>query len=248
MRSMPALLVVLLWTGCGATGPKPPASEIHVAAAANLTRVFAELDQIFERGTGIHVVLSLGATAQLAQQIENGAPFDVFAAADVEHIDALARQDLILADTRAIYARGRLVLWIPDGRVPVERIEDLANSAVTHVAIAKPELAPYGRAAVEALRTLHLWNAIQPKVVFGQNISTTTQYAATHNADAAFTALALVYDQGGRRIDVPENLYHPIDQAIAVIRRTSKIEQSRKFVSFVLGAQARRILDRYGYR
>ena len=243
------LLLALATAGCGGRANIPARPELNVATAANLIRVFGELGGSFERETGIHVTFSFGATAQLAQQIEHGAPFDVFAAADTEHIDELARKDLILPSTRGIYARGKLVLWVPDPRVPVERIEDLAHASVTHVAIANPQLAPYGRAAVETLQSLHLWEAVQPKIVYGQNISTTTQYAATGNADAAFTALALVHDNArGRKIEVSENLHAPLDQAIAVVRSTTKPDQARKFVEFIMSAKAREVLKQYGYQ
>ena len=243
------LLVALAAVGCGGRANVPARPELNVATAANLTRVFGELGGIFERETGIHVIFSFGATAQLAQQIEHGAPFDVFAAADTEHVDELARKDLILPSTRTIYARGKLVLWVPDARVPVEYIEDLARASVTHVAIANPQLAPYGRAAVETLHTLHLWETVQPKIVYGQSISITTQYAATGNADAAFTALALVHDSArGRKIEVPEGLHAPLDQAMAVVRSTPKPDQARRFVEFISGEKAREILKRNGYQ
>jgi molybdate transport system substrate-binding protein len=243
------LLLALATAGCGGRANVAARPELNVATAANLTRVFADIGAAFERETGIHVIFSFGATAQLAQQIEHGAPFDVFAAADTEHIDELARKDLIIKSTRAIYARGKLVLWVPETRVPVEHIEDLARAGVTHVAIANPQLAPYGRAAVETLHALHLWETVQPKIVYGQNISATTQYAATGNADAAFTALALVHDETrGRKIEVPENLHSPLDQAIAVVRSTQKPDQARKFVEFITSAKAREVFKQYGYQ
>jgi len=243
------LLLALAMAGCGGHPNAPARPELNVATAANLTKVFAALGQSFEQQTGIHVIFSFGATAQLAQQIEHGAPFDVFAAADTEHIDDLAKKSLILPSTRAIYARGKLVLWVPEARVPVERIEDLARAGVTHVAIANPQLAPYGRAAVETLHALHLWETVEPKIVYGQNISATTQYAATGNADAAFTALALVHDEArGRKIEVQENLHTPIDQAIAVVGSTKRPEQARQFVEFISGAKAREVLKQYGYQ
>ncbi len=244
-RFLPLLAVATI--GCGSRATLPARNEINVATAANLTRVFAELGQIFENQTGIHLVTSFGATAQLAQQIEHGAPYDVFAAADTEHVDELARKGLIIPDTRAVYARGKLVLWVPDNRTRVDRIQDLATPGITHIAIANPQLAPYGRAAVEALHALHLWETLQPRIVFAQNVSMATQYAATGNADAAFTALALVYDRDGRKIEVPGNLHTPIDQAIAVLRSSTKTEQARKFVAFLTGMTAREILKRYGY-
>ncbi len=160
-------------------------------------------------------------------------------------MDELARKGLIFDDTRAIYARGKLVLWVPGERTP--GLEDVARADVTHIAIANPQLAPYGRAAVETLHALHLWETVQPRIVFAQNVSMATQYAATGNADVAFTALALVYDKAGRTIDVPAKLHAPIDQAIAVLRSSAKPEQARKFVVFISGRQAREIFKRYGY-
>jgi molybdate transport system substrate-binding protein len=242
-----SLIPVLITMACGSRTMLPAKDEINVATAANLMRVFAELGQMFERETGIHLVTSFGATTQLAQQIEHGAPYDVFAAADTEHVDELARKGLIFQDTRAIYARGKLVLWVPGEHTPVGRLEDLARADVTHIAVANPQLAPYGRAAVEALHGLHLWEIVQPRIVFAQNVSMATQYAATGNADAAFTALALVYDKAGRKIEVPANLHAPIDQAIAVLRSCAKPEQARKFVAFIAGEKAREVFKKYGY-
>jgi molybdate transport system substrate-binding protein len=247
MRRLLPLLPALMITACGSRATVPAKDEINVATAANLMRVFAELGQIFERESGIHLVTSFGATTQLAHQIEHGAPYDVFAAADTEHVDGLARKGLIFEDTRAVYARGKLVLWVPGSGTPVDRLEDLARADVTHIAVANPQLAPYGRAAVETLRALHLWEAVQPRIVFAQNVSMATQYAATGNADVAFTALALVYDRTGRKIEVPGHLHAPIDQAIAVLRNSAKPDQARKFVAFIAGGKAREIFKRYGY-
>jgi len=247
MRRRLPLIPVLITMACGSRTTLPAKDEINVATAANLMRVFAELGQMFERETGIHLVTSFGATTQLAQQIEHGAPYDVFAAADTEHVDELARKGLIFQDTRAIYARGKLVLWVPGEHTPVGRLKDLARADVTHIAVANPQLAPYGRAAVEALHGLHLWEIVQPRIVFAQNVSMATQYAVTGNADAAFTALALVYDKAGRKIEVPPNLHAPIDQAIAVLRSCAKPEQARKFVAFIAGEKAREVFKKYGY-
>ncbi|HKG23822.1 MAG TPA: molybdate ABC transporter substrate-binding protein, partial [Blastocatellia bacterium] len=132
--------------------------EITVAAAANLTDAFSEMAKQFTAGTGIRVVYSFGGTADLTKQIESDGPFDVFASADVEHVDALNRKGLVVPDTRAVFARGRLVLWTPaQGGVKISRIEDVAGAGVKIIAIAKPDLAPYGRAAVETLKALNIW-------------------------------------------------------------------------------------------
>ena len=222
--------------------------EITVAAAANLTDAFAEVAKQFTAKTGIRVVYSFGSTADLTKQIENGGPFDLFASADVEHVDGLDQKGLIVPGTRAIYARGRLVVWTPpQGRVRVSRIEDVTSADVKSVAIAKPDLAPYGRATVETLKALNIWSQIEPKVVYGTNVSNTKQFATSGNADVAFLPLALVKKDEGQYIEVDERLHQPIDQALAIIKASGKQDIARRFVTFVLGDEGQAILQRYGY-
>src|ERR1700733_8042853 len=147
-------LTCLLSAGC--SGPKE-AKEIHLAAAANLRGVLDEIAGAFQAKAGIHVVPTIGATAQLTQQIENGAPIDVFLAADTQHIDELVAKGLAEAESRAIYARGQLVLWAPS-RPDITALRDLAGPQVKQVGCARPELAPYGAAAVQALKKDGLWS------------------------------------------------------------------------------------------
>jgi molybdate transport system substrate-binding protein len=224
------------------------ASEINVAAAANLTDAFNELARTFTARTGVRVVYSFGATADLAKQIENGAPFDVFAAADVSHVEKLQGENLLVAGTLANYARGRLVLWRPDaGTGQLDSLADLAGGQVTKIAIAKPEAAPYGQAAVEALRASNLWEKVEPKIVYAQNVAQAKQFASSGNADAAFIPRSLVRAGEGQSIEVDARLHQPIDQAIAVVQASSKQDAARKFVEFVLSAEGRELLARYGY-
>lgn len=223
--------------------------EIVVAAAANLTDAFGELAQIFTAETGIRVTYSFGATANLARQIENGAPFDVFAAADVKNVEMLERKSLLTDGTRAVYARGRLVLWLPEGDAGagVERIEDLTRADVSRIALASPDLAPYGQAAVETLRALKMWEAIEPKIVYGENVAQAKQFAATGNADAAFLPRALVKANEGRTIDVDASLHRPINQSLGIVRASRKQDAARRFVEFVLSPAGQTLLERYGY-
>lgn len=248
-----SLLLVLLCLSAGCNRQPPAgqsgAPEIHVSAAANLTDAFAEVAKQFTADTGIKVVYSFGATADLAKQIENGAPFDVFAAADVEHVDGLDRQGLLTPGTRALYARGRLVLWTPPGNnLNLSKIEELTKPEVGRIAIAKPDLAPYGQATVESLRALNLWQQVEPKVVYGQNVSQTKQFAATGNAEVAFLPLALVKPNEGRFIEVDERLHQPIDQALGIVKASGQQEAARRFTDFVLSDKGQRILEQYGYR
>jgi len=220
-----------------------------VAAAANLTEAFAEVASQFTARTGISVVFSFGATADLARQIENGAPFDVFAAADTEHVIALEQKGLLTPGTRALYARGRLVMWIPPGRsLSAQRIEDINAPQFDRIAVAKPELAPYGRATVESLRALGIWTQIEPRVIYAQNVSQAKQYAATGNAEVAFIPLALVPEGSGTYIEVNQNLYQPIDQALGITKSSTNQAASRQFVEFLLSKEGQEILIKKGYR
>jgi molybdate transport system substrate-binding protein len=221
-------------------------AELHVAAAANLSNVLAEVSSAFEKKTGTHVVPSFGATAQLTQQIENGAPFDVFLSADTEHVDQLVKSGSLLADSRAIYARGRLVVWCPQ-HPEIKSVNDLASGGVRHIAVATPALAPYGAAAVEVLRKSGLWDKVEPKVVYAPSIAVAKQYADTGNADAAFTAFALTIGQNGSQFTVDEKLHSPIDQAAGIAKSTKEVQAARAFMQFLAGPDGRAIFRRFGY-
>jgi molybdate transport system substrate-binding protein len=224
-------------------------TEINVAAAANLSDAFTALSIEFKNETGIRVIYSFGATADLERQIENGAPFDVFAAADAEHVTKLDQLALLTPGSRALYARGRLVIWTPPGsQLQITRLEDLLKPEVRTIAIAKPDLAPYGQASVEALQALHLWTQLQPKVVFAQNVSQARQYVATGNAEAGFLPLALVQPNQGHYLEVDEQLHRPIEQALGVVKASPKQEAARRFTQFVLGGKGQTLLEHFGYR
>jgi molybdate transport system substrate-binding protein len=245
-----ALLCALLLAAdrCGGGGERAGGDEIIVAAAANLTDAFGEAGRRFTARTGVRVTFSFGATADLAKQIEGGAPFDVFASADVARVDELARKGLLVEGSRAVYARGRLVLWVPPGgRAQVSRIEDLAGAGVTRVALARPDAAPYGRAAVESLQALKLWTEVEPKVVYSQSVAQAKQFAASGNADAAFLPRSLVKEGEGTVVEVEERLHAPIDQALGVVRASGRQGAARSFVEFVLSEEGQSVLKSFGY-
>jgi len=246
-----AAIGLLLVSACQnkpAQDGRQDAPEVTIAAAANLTDAFEYLGKQFTAQTGVRVVYSFGNTADLTSQIENEAPFDVFASADVAHIDELIRKGFIAADTRALYARGRLVLWMPaPDKLRISRIEDLTRPEVKVVAIAKPDVAPYGQATVETLHTLNLWSQVEPKVVYGMNVSQVKQYAASGNADVAFIPLSLVKAGGGEYIEVEEQLHKPINQALGIIKASNKQGMARRFVEYVLSAEGQALLEQYGY-
>jgi molybdate transport system substrate-binding protein len=224
-------------------------NEIVVAAAANLTQVFAQVGALFETETGVHVAFSFASTAQLEQQAENGAPFDVLAAADTEHIDMLDRKKLLVPGSRTIYAEGALALWIPPGApAGISRIEDLTSQQVKVIAIAKPELAPYGAAAVAALKKAGIWDRVQSKIVYAENINMARLYGASGNADAVLTAYALVLHEKGMVSQVDPRLYPPIEQALGVLASSRKQNEARRFVDYILRGNGRTLLGEFGYR
>ncbi|HYI95828.1 MAG TPA: molybdate ABC transporter substrate-binding protein [Bryobacteraceae bacterium] len=216
-----------------------------MAAASNLSEVFTEIAEKFLRESGIRVVYSFASTAQLAQQIENAAPFDVFASADTEHVDALIRKGQLTPESRAVFARGRLALWLPGATAL--GLESLASPAIRFISIANPAVAPYGRAAVETLKAAGLWDRVQDKIVYASNISMARQHAASGNADAAFTALSLVLKDKGTVLRVEENLHSPVDQALGILTSSKRKANANSFRNFLIGSSGRTILARYGY-
>jgi molybdate transport system substrate-binding protein len=234
--------------GCWRRPPADPKSEIVVAAAADLEPAFEELGREFEQTTGVKVTFSFGSTGTLTKQIENGAPVDLFAAANVEFVDQLEREGLILPETKALYARGRITIWTrADSVLKIERIEDLTRDDVSRIAIANPEHAPYGKAAREALESAEVWKAIEPKLVYGENVRQTMQYAETGNADVAITALSLSVQSKGRWTMIADGLHKPLDQALAVIRGARLEVEARRFAEFVNSEQGRSTMRKYGF-
>ena len=240
-----ALLVAATSLASGQDTAKP---RLTIAAAANLTDVANVLGTRFEAATGIHAVFSFGSTAQLTQQIENGAPFDLFLAADAEHVQELDGKKLLSPGSRAAYANGVLALWIPSAAIPVNRIEDLVSPRVRVIAVAKPELAPYGKASIEALRAAGILGKVQAKIVYSDNISMAKQYGASGNADAVFTAYSLVMKEGGKVFRIDQKLHRPITQELGVIAASPHKAEAGKFTEFVLRGDGRAILTESGYQ
>jgi molybdate transport system substrate-binding protein len=243
-----AVTMLLLTQSCSSTDSQNNKPEIIVAAAANLTNVAAELGQRFSENTGVRVIFTFGATADLAKQIENGAPFDVFVAADLFNVERLQKQGLLTSDTPQIYARGRLVAWVPTGSpLPLQSLHDLTKPEFERIAIAKPDIAPYGDAAVECLRALGLWDQVAAKIVFGQNVAQAKQFVATGNAEAAFIPLALVKKDEGSYLEIEQNLHKPIEQGAAVVKSSSKKIAAQQFVEFLMTDEGQQILESSGY-
>ncbi|GIW03969.1 MAG: molybdate ABC transporter substrate-binding protein [Thermomicrobiales bacterium] len=225
-----------------------PGVTITVSAAADLMPAFEELGKRFEEQTGVHVDFNFGSTGQLAQQIEAGAPVDLFAAANVSYVDQLEAKGLIVPGTKALYARGRIVIWTrSDSNVPIESVHDLLNPEIKRIAIANPDHAPYGIAAREAMQSAGIWDAVQDKLVLGENVRDTLRYAETGDVDVAIVALSLAIQGNGRWTLIPQELHKPIDQALAVIKDTKHEAEARAFAEFINSDEGRKVMRRYGF-
>jgi len=221
-----------------AAQPKPAAPPpLRVAAASDLQPVLPVLVEAFRRDTGHRVDVSFGSSGNFFAQLQNGAPFDVFLSADVEYPKRL--ESAGLADGVLEYARGRLVLWTRNdsGLDPGRGLALLGDAGVRRIAIANPEHAPYGRAAVASLRHEQLYDRVRSKLVLGENISQAAQFAQSGNAEVGLIALSLARAPAmratGRYVEIPEALHPPITQAAVVLRSSKQQDAARQFLAFM---------------
>jgi molybdate transport system substrate-binding protein len=219
-----------------------------VAAAADLQFAFADLGQKFTEQTGQEVEFTFGSTGNLTTQIENGAPFDILAAANVAFVDRLKEQDLIIEDTQQLYAQGRIVLAINrEAGVQAIELQDLLDPAISRIAIANPEHAPYGQAAKEALQNAGIWDELQPKLVLGENVRQTLQFVQTGDAPVGIVALSTAEVPEVTYTLLSDELHNPLNQSMAVIKATQNEAAARAFLEFVNGPEGRPIMKRYGF-
>ena len=244
------LAVCLVLTGCqgGSVRNTPQPVTLTISAASDLGPAFREIGPLFEAATGIKTSFNFGSTGQLAQQIEQGAPVDVFAAADAARIAALGARGLVISDTVKVYAVGRIVLWTrEDSPLRIERVEDLLRPDVRKIAIANPDHAPYGVAARQAMQSAGIWEQVQDRLVLAENVQQALQYAQGGNVDVAIVAHSLAVQGGGRWTLAPAELHEPIVQVLAVISRTAHEREARRFADFVTGPQGCEVLQKYGF-
>ncbi len=226
------------------------AEEITVAVAANFVGASEEICARFEQETGHRVVTVAGSTGQLYAQVENGAPFDVFLAADRETPARVVAAGL--GKDPFNYARGALVLWSKRPGYVDAKGQVLARGAFAHLALANPELAPYGRAARQVLFHLRLFDKLKARFVLGENIAQTHQFVETENAELGFVALSQILDPrqsaGGSYWLVPQQLYAPLDQDGIVLARGQGKPAVAEFTRRLLSTGTCAIIRRYGYR
>lgn len=242
------LVALLLMAGCGNGSNDAGQVELTVAAASDLQVAFTEIGEMFEDETGHTVTFSFGSTGNLTTQIENGGPFDVFAAANVAFVDRLIDGGHMDEETKRLYGVGRIVLAnsVAAG-AGAERLEDLLDPDITRVAIANPEHAPYGLAAKEALESAGLWDDLQPKLVYGENIRQALQFVESGNAEVGIVALSIAEVDTITYTLIDDSLHNPLLQAMGVVSASEHQDAAMEFVEFVIGPDGREILEEYGF-
>lgn len=224
-----------------------PAAQraLRGAAASDLEPAFTELGAEFTAQSGRPVVFSFASSGSLAQQLTHGAPFDLFASASTELVARLEAQGRLVRGSQRDFARGRLALWARPGIAAPQTLDELTRAGLGRIALANPEHAPYGQAAVAALRHRGLYDRLRPRLVFAENVRQALQFAQTGNADVALTALTLAR-RGGSYSEVPESEYPPLVATLGVIRGGDE-QGGEQLAGFICGPAGQAVLRRHGF-
>lgn len=227
--------------------------DVRVAVASNFVPTLRSIAVNFEQAQGHRVIVIPGSTGKLYAQIQHGAPFDVFFSADRDRPALLEKAGLAVPGSRFTYAMGRVALWSADpSLIKGDGNVVLSSGNYRYLAIANPKTAPYGRAAVQILQAVNLWDAVQPRLVQGENIGQAFQFVASGNAELGLVALSSVLGtqsaEAGSRWDVPQALYDPIEQQAVLLTRASQNNAARAFVNYVRQEEGvQRLLKQFGY-
>lgn len=229
-------------------------AQVTVAAAADLGPALQDISRNYQQKGGHEIKVSLGASGNLTQQIKNGAPFDIFLSADEDYPKKLIEGGFADSSSLYRYAIGKLVLWVPaNSTLDLEHagMNVLLDPSVKKIAIANPQHAPYGKAAVAALKHDGLYEKVASRLVLGENVSQAAQFVESGNAQAGLVALSHALAPGmkekGRYREVPTGSYPELDQAAVILSRSQHKQDAAAFLDYLKSADARAILQRYGF-
>ncbi|MEM9648177.1 MAG: molybdate ABC transporter substrate-binding protein [Bacteroidota bacterium] len=246
---LPRSVISLLILTAFACKPTTEA-KLTLAVAANMQYAMSEIAKAFTDETKIKCDLITGSSGKLTAQIREGAPYDVFLSANMKYPMELFKNGLTTAPPKT-YAYGRLVLWTQNEHI-VPSLESLADNKVEHIALANPEIAPYGRASLQILSSLNLYDTVAHKLVYAESISQTNQFISTGAAQIGFTAMSVVMSPNlkgkGRWKGLDPKYHDPVQQGIVLIKQNDGQDKSaRLFFDFIFSVEARKILEKYGY-
>ena len=247
VRLLSVLALAAFVAGSASTAAQT-SPALTVFAASDLGPAFKQIVPEFERKTRTSVTLVLGSTGMLAQQIRNGAPADLFFAANESFVQGLADEQLTLPQTTALYARGRItIVALKSTRIHIETLANLADTRVRRIAMANPQHAPYGLAAKQALEAAGIWKAVESKLVFGENVQQAVQFVRSGSADAGLVARSVSDTPDLRWTLVDAGLHAPLDQVAVVLARTKQPRSAAAFIEFVNGADGRIVMKHFGF-
>jgi molybdate transport system substrate-binding protein len=242
--------MVIVLAGCGFQTDRQPGERgpLRVAVASDLQAALPSLAKGFQQSGGIEVVFTVGSSGNLARQVRQGAPFDLFLAANRQFVADLAKDGIIRPDSVHDYGRGSLVLAVhePSGSL-IQTLNDLARPEIRRVALANPAFAPYGAAGKQALERAGLWEDVGPKVAQAETVRQAFQFVQSGNAEAGLVGLAIARAPGVRIIAVDPELYDPIIQGGGIVAQTREPREAERFLRFLLGEAGQRILAGYGF-
>ena len=247
------ICTLVIWTFFSLEEARARGQEIRVAAAADLKFAMGDLSEAFEKQTRIKVNVTYGSSGNFFSQMQNGAPFDLFFSADIEYPKKLEAGGLAERETLCEYAVGRIVIWTPaNARTDVAKQgwNALADPSVEKIAIANPDHAPYGRAAVAALQKAAIYEKVKAKLVYGENISQAAQFAQSGSAQAAIVALSLAVSpamRDGKQWMIPAEMHSPIEQGAIVLKGAKNKDAAQAFLNFVKSPAGRFTLAKYGF-
>jgi molybdate transport system substrate-binding protein len=250
LRPISAILLGFLFLPCARNAH---AQSLRIAAASDLQFALADLAEQYEKQSGAKLAITYGSSGNFFAQIQSGAPFDLFFSADISYPRKLIAAGSADADSFVIYAYGHLVIWLsPDSPIDLTPagFRTLLDPRIQKIAIANPEHAPYGRAAVAALQKAGLYERLKSKLVYGENISQAAQFVQSGGAQAGILAMSLTFApamKSGKYWEIPRDLYPPLEQAVVLLKSSSNKPAARTFLAFLHTESARDTLARYGF-
>jgi len=244
-----AIICALVLSGVNQAG----AAEISIAAASDLNFAFKELVVEYEKATGNHVKLSLGSSGNFYAQIQNGAPFDLYFSADIGYPKKLEEAGLTVPGSLYRYAVGRVVLWAgAASRLDVSKgLDVLREPGIRKISIANPKHAPYGRAAVAAMESFHVYEAVKEKLILGENVSQAAQFIESGACEVGIIALSLALSPAmadkGVYWEIPAEAHPPLEQGAVILKQSKSSEAARRFLEFLQSSSGQDIMKRYGF-
>jgi molybdate transport system substrate-binding protein len=253
MRMAARILTALLMLSCVARESQEQGQEIRIAAAADLKFAMGELTESFEKRTGTKVSVTYGSSGNFFSQLQNGAPFDLFFSADIEYPKKLEASGLAEPGTLHPYAVGRIVIWMPpESSVELSKLgwNALLDASVQKIAIANPEHAPYGRAAVAAMQNAGVYEQLKSKLVYGENITQAAQFVQSGNAQAGIIAMSLAVSPGmknGKSWEIPADMHPAIEQGAIILKSARNKAAAQAFLDSVKSGEGIAVLAKYGF-